>query len=271
MALELLSVTNASIAVLGIPLSTLSLQDALFPESGTAFTDSPYSGAPYIFADACTLGDGSQNCTTACSLGGTMFANLQNLHNCMTFQTLSEHYEAKNLTKEATALVETLSIHATSPNSSLTLNITQQIQTCLVDYCASLPLCKDRYSTVDPYTSYDYISPYAPNSTFDLYRDGIGLVDNICISVPAPINSEIGGIGVRPPQSKTATPLTVSRCIFRTGSKLALLSLASWPPSCMTSCYIMDILAPLLYRMGSGEQVRKPSTCTWQTRDTYLG
>ena len=128
-----------------------------------------------------------------------MFANLHNLHNCMAYQNVATQYQKNNLTKEAQALVEGLDIEPASPNSALVSNITQRIQNCLVDYCTSIPGCQDTYSTADPFAGRNITSPYQPGTTFDLYTDGIDLVDRICASLPIIINTDIGGIGVKLP------------------------------------------------------------------------
>ena len=192
MAFDIANVTNQTIhANLGYHRTLFNLQDALFPSlSG----DSSYNEPSYLFADACNLGDGTQNCTASCLSNGTMFANLQNLHNCMAYQSVAEQYQKNNLTQEAQALVEELNIEPASPNSTLVLTITHAIQTCLVDYCNSIQGCEDEY----PQT---HSSHFRPGNNFDLYTDGGWLVDNICGSLPAQVNTDVGGIGVGIPEA----------------------------------------------------------------------
>ena len=118
----------------------------------------------------------------------------------MAYQIVAEQYQKKSLTQEAQTLVEKLNIEPASPNSTLVSSITQNIQTCLVDYCTSLPGCEDGYLEVDPTSMHS--SPFQPGNDFDLYKDGGYLVDSICSSpFPAQINTDIGGIGVRIPEA----------------------------------------------------------------------
>ena len=193
------SITNVTyqtfFSALGFYRSTFSLQEALFPGLVTGFQESTSSSSSYLFADACYLGDGTQNCTASCS-NGTIFGNLQDLHNCVAYQNVAQQYQNNNLTKEAQALVEALNIEPASPNSTLVSSITQSIQTCLVDYCISIPGCKDAYQIVDPTSGQNRTSPFQPGNDFDLYTDGEYLVGSICSSLPFLINTDVGGIGV---------------------------------------------------------------------------
>ena len=197
MAFSITNVTNQTFfTALGFYRSTFSLQVALFPGSPSAFPDSSYKSSSYLFADACILRDGTHNCTASCS-NGTRFGNLQDLHNCVAYKNVAEHYQNNNLTREAQALVEALNIEPASLDSSLVSNITQNIQTCLVDYCVSIPGCKDTYQIVDPTSGQNRTSPFQPGNDFDLYTDGEHLVDSICGSLPFQVNTDVGGIGVR--------------------------------------------------------------------------
>ena len=198
MAFDIASVTNQTIhANLGFHRTLFNLQDALFPRPLSVSTDSSYNSSSYLFADACNLGDETKNCTASCSSNGTMFANLQNLHNCMAYQNVAEQYQKNKLTQEAQSLVEELNIEPASPNATLVLNITHAIQTCLVDYCTSIRGCEDGYLQPDPTSNKTHSSPFRPGNNFDLYTDGGWLVDNICSSLPVQLNTDVGGIGVR--------------------------------------------------------------------------
>ena len=194
------SITNVTyqtfFSALGFYRSTFSLQESLFPGSASAFTDSSYNSSSYLFADACILGNMTQNCTASCS-NGTMFGNLRDLHNCVAYRDVAIQYQNNNLTREAQALVKALNIEPASPNSPLVSNITQNIQNCLVDYCKSIPGCQDAYPIPDPRSGQNHTSPFQPGNDFDLYTDGEYLVTSICGSLPFQINTDIGGIGVR--------------------------------------------------------------------------
>ena len=205
MSFDIVAVTNDTIfQTLGVHRSTFSLLDALFPGYASEFADLSYNGSSYLFKDACRLGDETQNCTASCSSNGTMFANLQNLHNCVTYQNVANQYLIHNLTKEAQALVEALKIEPANPDSTLVNNITQDIGTCLVDYCSSIPGCATGYPGYlqsVPQSDRNHTSPYEPGNDFDLYTDGKYLVDAICGSLPLQINPDIGGIGVDIPEA----------------------------------------------------------------------
>ena len=201
MAFNIANVTNQTIfSNLGFHRSTFSLQDALLPSSASVSTALSYNRSSYLFEDACNLGDRTQNCTASCSSNVTIFTNLQNLHNCMAYQNIADQYQKKNLTKEAQALVETLKIEPASPNSTLVSNITQNIQTCLVDYCISIPGCENQYLLDAPQSDKNHTSPFQSGNHFDLYTDGKYLVDAICVSLPLQISPDIGGIGVDIPE-----------------------------------------------------------------------
>ena len=245
MAFNITNVTNQTISTnLGIHRFTFSLQDALFPGSGSAFIESSYNGSSYLFADACRLGDETQNCTATCSSGSTMFANLQNLHNCMAYPGVANQYQKKNLTQEAQALVEALRIEPASPDSSLVSNITHNIETCLIDYCYSIPGCADAFQEVYP-------------DNFDLYTDGEYLVSTICTYLPLQINTDIGGIGVKIPEAYEKILLTLGRSTFPTGFRLVWHCSGSWSLCYMTPGHTMDVLSYLLYHTGSKEQAKK--------------
>ena len=194
------SITNVTyqtfFTALGFYRSTFSLQEALFPGSASAFTDSSYNSSSYLFADACNLGNGTQNCTASCS-NGTMFGNLRDLHNCVAYRDVAKQYQNNNLTREAQALADALNIEPASPDSNLVFNVTQNIQKCLVDYCKSISGCQDAYQIFDPTTGQNRTSPFQPDNDFDLYTDGEYLVGSICYSLPFQINTDVGGIGVR--------------------------------------------------------------------------
>ena len=197
MSFDILAVTNETFfQTLGVHRSTFSLQDALSSGYASESTALSYNWPSYLFEDACRLGDETPNCTASCSSNGTMFANLQNLHNCVAYQNVANQYLIHNLTNEAQALVEALKIEPANPDSTLVNNITQDIQHCLVDYCTSIPRCEDEYRLYLSASNKNNTSLYQPGNDFDLYTDGIYLVDSICGSLPHQINTDIGGIGV---------------------------------------------------------------------------
>ena len=62
----------------------------------------------------------------------------------MAYQNIADQYQRNSLAQEAQALVEALNTEHASTNSCLLSNITQDIQTCLVDDC----ICPPPYQVV---------------------------------------------------------------------------------------------------------------------------
>lgn len=180
------------------PFSTFGLQDALFSERSYSWTamrgyDNIYnasrdftSNKTILFTDACQS-DGGPNCTATCSKNALMFENMSNLHNCMYYPTIAALSANNSLEPPALEIAQELSIPAN--NVDLLHNpTTRSIKDCLLDCCADndkLPGCWKKYDYPSSQGHWDFGS-----SSYDL-------VWVICRSLPAPVNSDIGGIGVR--------------------------------------------------------------------------
>lgn len=202
------SVTNSTFsAIREVPFSTFGLQDALFSEG------SPYpwtvvrdhdnndnnenaskidtSTQTMLFTDACKQSDGGPNCTSTCSKNALMFENMSNLHNCMYYPKIAALLGNNSLNTSALEIAQDLSI----PASKVDLfhnPTTRRIRDCLLDCCAEndkLPGCNEYWKEHEN----DY--PIFQGD-WDFGADGYRLVSIICRSLPAPVNSDIGGIGV---------------------------------------------------------------------------
>ena len=178
--------------------STYSFQDALNPLGISTEYGYSYSySSPYLFQNGCTQADGSQDCTASCQDASKVFGSLDTLHNCMLYPTVADLYARNNLSD--TSLPEHYNIQKANVNSSLYLNITKTIQTCLIDFCTTTPGCTEGLNETNMYDISN--SPSNITSTFYLYgHDGSGNYYNnfdFCDYVPGSFNPDIGGIGVR--------------------------------------------------------------------------
>ncbi len=119
-----------------------------------------------LFSQAC--GKETQNCTTACLDPARMFGNLETLHNCGVYQTVSEMWAGGNLDADSISVLKNLGFKS-SRYSSVHSDINNAIHACLLDICGDHPDCPNR--TKAPYT-------------------------DICADIPAPVIADVAGIGV---------------------------------------------------------------------------
>lgn len=205
------AITNSTLnSTLTIPLNTYSLQNALNINSVDAY--GPIALAPdaigyttsYLFDTGCKV-DGVPNCTAACQDAGSAFSTLDTLHNCMMYPVIADQYSKGNLSKEIAQLAYSLGIEKEQwPSSSISLNITKTIGSCLDAYCVALPDCnysvhyQDTPGYYNPFTFLDRTGPfYFDLSTEQDNWDGDGLDFDLCAYVNVSANQDIGGIGVR--------------------------------------------------------------------------
>ena len=184
------SVTNST---LNASVSTFSFQDAL-SLAGRATGSSSYYYPPVLFQNGCLQPDGSQNCTASCQDSNAVFGSLDTLHNCMVYPTVADLYARNNLSNNS--LPEYYKIQKSKVNSTLSINITTTIQSCLIDFCTATPGCT---SALNGYNGeYMMDSPSNLTSRFYLFnQDGSGYSFDVCQYVPGSFNPDIGGIGVR--------------------------------------------------------------------------
>ena len=187
-------ITNSTLG-LNLTLSTFSFQDALTPYTLDAYelNEYTYSPYPYLLRSGCLQDDGTNNCTASCQDVNAIFGSLDTLHNCMVYPTISDLYARNNLSN--VSLAEYYNIEKSTPGSSLYTNITNNIKTCLSDYCSITLAGSDCAEGMkDENTTY---SPLNINSTFYFYNqtDEDSRFD-ICAFIPQSFNPDIGGIGV---------------------------------------------------------------------------
>lgn len=163
------------------------LQDAL--NGKYEYGDDDPSGAVTLFPNACLQSDGTQNCTAACLSNTQMFSNLETLHNCALLPNIMVHLANNNLTTNARRIVENLKIESSSSDSSLPSRISNAIQHCLLVTCNDNSDCVGILNPVNG-SSRNHSPDNLNGSDFaDTYL-------NICGSIPAYVNADVGGIGV---------------------------------------------------------------------------
>ena len=195
-------ITNSTLNVLisNVPLNTYSLQDALSP-NGADSTRYSYTVPPYLFDTGC-LYHGVQNCTAACQDAESAFSTLETLHNCMMYPLIADQYAKNNLSSEIVQLAKSFGIEKGQWPSPVSTNITKTIGSCLDAYCnsTSLPGC---YYELQQYTETDdgAIASTSKNFTGSFYfridPNKSGTDFDLCSYLPASVNQDIGGIGVR--------------------------------------------------------------------------
>ena len=195
-------VSDITNSTLNITLNTYSLQDALTPNGPDSTLNTNGWTMPYLFHKSCQYGD-AQNCTAVCQDPGSAFSSLDTLHNCMMYPVIADQYSKNNLSLDIVQLAQSLGIEKSKWPSPVSINITNTIGSCLDAYCTTLEGCMtdaqdynksyqgeinstggiflDRYSTF-----YFNLDPWQEGSSFDL-----------CTYLPASVNQDIGGIGVR--------------------------------------------------------------------------
>ena len=179
--LNIASITVGDSVTLENQTKVLGFQDAL-----NSKYKSP-NGTITVFPDACIQKDGIPNCTAACLDKTQMFSDLKTLHNCAVFPHISVQLANNNLTADARRLAEELKIQPSNDGSSLPSDISNAIQSCLLDSCKNNEDCA---GTLD--------GPKVDHSPNIL--TGRRFIDdtyfNLCGPIPAYVNADVGGIGV---------------------------------------------------------------------------
>ena len=107
-----------------------------------------------------------------------MFRNLETLHNCALFPTISVNLANNNLSTDARRLAEELNIEPSGNDSSLPSRISNAIQHCMLD--SSNDNDAKKKQSPDDLTGISFASPYF----------------NPCASTTAYVDADVGGIGV---------------------------------------------------------------------------
>ena len=180
-SLNIASITLSDSITLENQTKVFGLQNAL-----NSKYKSP-NGAITVFPDACIQRDGTPNCTAACQDKTQMFSNLKTLHNCAVFPHISVQLANNNLTVDARRLAEELKIKPSNDGSSLPSDISNAIQSCLLDSCKNNEDCA---GTLDGPKM-----DHRPNNlTGRRFIDDTYLT--LCDHIPAYVNADVGGIGV---------------------------------------------------------------------------
>ena len=182
-----LSSTNAS-----IPNPAFGLQDVM-----NVYYDLPNKNfkSPSLFPNACEQNK-SRNCTTSCLNSQQIFASLDTLHNCVVWPSIYVADEQGTLSPNATDLATPLGLEKGSANSSLPSNISNIIQTCLLDNCDQKEECRARANHHSP--SGDFRKDYSVTLTGNLYNGFNKSLSyfNPCQYISAGATADVAGIGV---------------------------------------------------------------------------
>ena len=170
--LNIASITPNNFTILENRTKTFGLQDAF-----NSHYDSP-DGAITLFPEACIQSDGSPNCTAACLNNAQMFSNLETLHNCALFPTISIHLANNSLSANARRLAEELNIEPSGNESSLPSRISNAIQHCMLD--SSTDNGAKNGKSPDDLSGILFTNPFF----------------NPCASTSAYVIADVGGIGV---------------------------------------------------------------------------
>ena len=173
---------------LNMTLSTFSFQDAL------SLSGPGWPNSTFLFTTGCSQPDETQNCTASCLDKNNIFGSLDTLHNCMVYPTVANLYANNNLTNAD--LPAQYHILKSKFNSTLYNSMTNVIQTCLVDYCTTLPGCIESLQGYEKESSPSNSTStfYMPYQSENIYQ-GESWFD-FCEYVPQSFNQDIGGIGV---------------------------------------------------------------------------
>ena len=199
-----------------------SVQDALSTYSGfnSTYLPSAEQGSGILFRSGCVV-DGNLNCTAACQDVNQIFADPHIFQNCMVMASLTSFISGVTLDGSSTTLAEDFSIHVDQPSfPSLANRVNQTIQDCLHQYLDKYPLVNSNGMEYWLPWYYGFAS-YEPKYAY------LGF-PSVCNNLLAPLNADVGGIGVRKGPLFTKTMLTHGRYTSLTGFKAASPSQLSW-------------------------------------------
>lgn len=192
----------SAITVILSPLDTpiFSVQDALstyvYGYSTLTYNgyEDPSSALPgSLFSNGCT------NCTAACQDPEQIFGNPFTLHNCMVMASLSPQIlDIMTLSSMSLSTAQSLGIYPTASSfPALASNISQSIHDCVSQYCNLSSHWGPGCSKFHGLDCQWYRSPIVG------YNDEPGGHDlcfspagGLCDAHVAPLNADIGGIGV---------------------------------------------------------------------------
>ncbi|KAL6716571.1 hypothetical protein ACLMJK_006138 [Lecanora helva] len=148
---------------------------------------------PTLFPDACRINGTEQNCTTVCSQEEQMFSSLDTLHNCLVWPLIQAEAARNNISASAIDLASPLGFVNGTGNSTSPSEISNRIQTCLLDSCSG-GCAKAANKAFPP----KFQNHFMNNLTGGEYLGMNKSLDwfDPCRFIDAPANADIAGIGV---------------------------------------------------------------------------
>ena len=164
-------------------------------DSGVPYSDcARLYGGGTLYSSGCQLFNGSLDCTAACQDLASIWSNPYTLQNCLQYTAISRLMVAGNLSEEGQAVAHTFGI---AGNNTFADILTENIQLCLSSYCTKSKSCGQdlsgnqacRGAIIDNCTPTTGLDRYMYNGTTFNHTQ-------ICGSVNATANADVGGIGV---------------------------------------------------------------------------
>ena len=188
-AIDLQNLSNTS--------PTYGFQSALFSFLGVD-PDAQYSNTsgPRLYWEGCkhdTTYNATRNCTAACLDASLLFQSPFTVQNCMVLSQLGPSIQ---LTDSAQEVVKEYSVDPS--DTGLFANINHTLQQCFTQYCSmSSENCGPRSSFYTGVWDNPWYSPLITinGSICSQYTGGL-CFSNVCSNIEAPLNADIGGIGV---------------------------------------------------------------------------
>ena len=183
-----------------IELSISSINSAAFGIEDVGYS---YGTSGTLYTRGCNEnGVTSLNCSSACQDPSQIFSNPYTLQNCMVLSALASNglTQGANFTETSVNIASTFAIDVMDHDfPSLARNVTRTIQGCLNEYYDPQDYNEpqnDDYYNFFPWYYRAYSGPVYPTNTTGVPEYSIN-----CSTQEAPLNADIGGIGVR--QSET--------------------------------------------------------------------
>ena len=220
-----------------------SVQDALstYSSFNSTYLPSAEHGSGTLFRSGCVV-DGILNCTAACQDVNQIFADPHTLQNCMVMASISLYNSGVILDGNSTALAEDFSIYVDQPDfQSLASRVNQTIQDCLYQYLEKYP--SSNPGGMNTWQPDDIEETWGVEETGGLDEKEYGIwtwgpwyydspsnvtttnayigFPSVCNNILAPLNADVGGIGVRKATLFKKTMLTYGRFTSLTGFKAA--------------------------------------------------
>ena len=115
------------------------------------------------------------------------------------YPIIADQYAKNNLSTDIAQLANSLGIEKGQWPSTVSSNITKTIGSCLDAYCNSLPGCNTdlQLNNESAYGAQTTFQNFNGSFYFDTDPYSLGTLFDLCSYLPASVNQDIGGIGVR--------------------------------------------------------------------------